>query len=433
MAQIDLIPAPRFTVGRTVDIDSLIRSLLLATVFLLLWISFRPFESLADAPNVSGAGNLLNQIGFSLLFMLLAVWCLVHQPSRLTLLVRPVLLATLFWFALSVVTSWEPALSARRLAFTLVTIGIAGTAMLLPRNIRHFGSVMATVALFVIALCYFGIFFEPSVSIHQSTDFVEPELAGDWRGVFGHKNEASAAMVGFVFIGLFVARVRGIVLGVAIAALALTFLVFTHSRTSITILPIVLFVSFIMARIRLPIAGIAFALSILVALNVFSVGSMYFEPVRNLLDVLLTDTSFTGRTEVWEFAVDHMMQRPITGYGYAAFWGTPEVVYGMTGGTSWAHAAGHAHNGYLDLALTIGIPGAFLVTLWLVVLPLMDFYRSPHEPPAAPLELLFLRVCLFAAYASAFESLLLQEGAAALFVLAATFGLRFLSVSRVRA
>jgi O-antigen ligase len=40
----------------------------------------------------------------------------------------------------------------------------------------------------------------------------------------------------------------------------------------------------------------------------------------------------------------------------------------MGGYEIWANTAGHAHNGYLDLALTIGIPGAALVTLWLVVL-----------------------------------------------------------------
>ena len=65
--------------------------------------------------------------------------------------------------------------------------------------------------------------------------------------------------------------------------------------------------------------------------------------------------------------------------------------------------------------------------------PLIDFYRSPRERSAAPLEMLFLRVCLFAAYASCFENLLLREGMAALFLFMATFGLRLLSVTRMRA
>jgi O-antigen ligase len=431
VSQLDLVPAERHTVGRALDADSLIRTFLLTAVFLLLWISFRPFESLAEPREVTGVGNIANQVGYSLLFLVLAAWSLFHQPSRLMLLVRPILIATLLWFAGTVVTSWEPSLSARRLAFTLLIIGIAGMAMLLPKNIRHFSDVMTAVVLIVLVLCYLGVVFAPSLSIHQSSDFLEPELAGDWRGVFGHKNEASAVMVLFTFIGLFVGRIRGAVVGAVIIVPALTFLVFTQSKTSLAMLPFVLIISTIMARVRRPAIGIAIALSGVAIFNILSVGSIYSEAMRKLLDLVLTDSTFTGRTEVWQFVLDHVMERPITGFGFASFWGTPEVVYGMGGYAIWANTAGHAHNGYLDLALTIGIPGAVLVILWLVVLPLMDFYRSPHERSAVPLEILFLRVCLFAAYGSCFESMLLQEGGAALFLFAATFALRLVSVSRV--
>jgi O-antigen ligase len=431
VSQLDLVPAERHTVGRALDTDSLIRTFLLTAVFLLLWISFRPFESLAEPPEVTGVGNIANQVGYSLLFLVLAAWSLFHQPSRLMLLVRPILIATLLWFAVTVVTSWEPSLSARRLAFTLLIIGIAGMAMLLPKNVRHFSDVITAVVLIVLVLCYLGVVFAPSLSIHQSSDFLEPELAGDWRGVFGHKNEASAVMVLFTFIGLFVGRIRGAIVGAVIFVPALTFLVFTQSKTSLAMLPFVLIISTIMARVRRPAIGIAIALSGVAIFNILSVGSIYSEAMRKLLDLVLTDSTFTGRTEVWQFVLDHVMERPITGFGFASFWGTPEVVYGMGGYTIWANTAGHAHNGYLDLALTIGIPGAVLVILWLVVLPLMDFYRSPHERSAVPLEVLFLRVCLFAAYGSCFESMLLQEGGAALFLFAATFALRLVSVSRV--
>lgn len=429
MAQLSLTQVRHPSIGAGIAFDSLVRSILLAAVFFLLWISFQPFPDISGPPEVSKAGNVINEVGYSLLFLLLAAWCFVHQPARLALLARPILIATLLWFVLCVATSWEPLLSARRLAFTFVTIGIAGMTLLLPNNIRHFSAVIAGVALTVLALCYFGVAFLPTLSIHQASDFSDEGLVGDWRGVFGHKNEASAVMVVFIFIGLFVARARNMVLGAAIAVLALAFLIFTHSRTSIIMLPVVLIVSMILPRIRRPIPGVLFVLSILVALNTFSVGSIYFEPVHKLLDSVLADASFTGRTEIWQFATSRMMERPITGYGYAAFWNTPEVVYGMDASQTWANEASHAHNGYLDLALTVGIPGAALVVLWLVVLPIIDFYRSPHRPATAPLELLFLRVCLFAAYASAFESLLLREGGAPLLLIAAAFGLRFLSVS----
>lgn len=431
MSQLDLIPAEYPALHRSADADSLVRTGLLAAVFLLLWISFRPFASLANPPEVTEAGNIANQIGYSALFMILAAWCFFHRPSRLLLLARPLLVLSLLWFAFSAVTSWEPALALRRLAFTLVAVGIAGMAMLLPKNIRHFADVLAAVVLMVLALCYLGVVLAPSLSIHQPTDFLEPELAGDWRGVFEHKNDASAAMVVFIFIGLFVARMRSAVLGVTIALLALTFLLFTQSKTSIALLPLILIISAIMKQTRRPTVGIAIALSGIVVFNVVAVGSIYSESIRSLLGLVLTDSTFTGRTDVWQFVLEHIRERPIVGYGFASFWGTPEVVYGMGGNEVWANTAGHAHNGYLDLALTLGIPGALLTTLWLVVLPLVDFYRSPDDLSADPLRMLFLRVCLFTAYGSCFESMLLRQGAAAIIVFIAVFGLRYLSVSRV--
>ncbi len=405
--------------------------MLLAAVFLLVWISFRPFENLSTAQEVTEAGNHVNQSSYSLLFLALATWCLSHDPSRLLVLVRPVLVVTLLWFALCVVTSWDPSLSARRLAFTLVTVGLAGMALLLPKNMRHFSDVMAVVVLIVLAACYLGVFLLPEQAIHQTTDYIEPELAGDWRGVFSHKNEASAAMVLFIFVGLFIARVRSARIGGLIVALALVFLLFTKSKTSIAMLPITLIVSALLTRIHRPSLGISLVLAVVVAFNVLSIGSIYFEPVRDLLDMVLTDTSFTGRTDIWQFALDRVAERPITGYGFAAFWGTKQVVYGMSGASIWANTAAHAHNAYLNLALTVGIPGSILATLWLVVLPVVDFFRSPDAPAAAPLKMLFLRVCLFAALGSCFESMLIEESTLGLFLFMAAFGLRLQSVWRV--
>lgn len=425
-----LLPSPSPAVPAAGEIDTFIRSALFLAAMLLLWITIRPFGSLAEAPEVSDAGNFVNQIAYSLLFLLLAAWCILHDPIRLALLVRPIFVGALLWCALSVVTSWEPELSARRFAFGLVSIGIAAMVLLLPRSVRHFGDLIAAAALIVLALCYLGIFLIPSRAIHQATDFLEPDLAGDWRGIFGHKNEAGATMVLFVFIGLFVARMRNAGLGALIVALSVIFLVFTRSKTSIMVLPLVLVTSYMMGRIRRPFIGIGLALSLVFMLSLLSVGSIYFEPVRDLLDAIMSDSTFTGRTDIWQFVVDTLMQRPITGFGFATFWGTEEVVYGMSGGASWANTAGHAHNGFLDLALTIGIPGSVLFSLWIFVMPLFDYYRGARDPSNAPLSMLFLQVCLFGIFVSCFESMFVMVGELWMFLITATFGLRLLALTR---
>ena len=430
MAHTDYFPQTNSAAQKAGPIDTLIRSTLFAAVFLTLWFSFHPFPTLDQPLEITDSGDPANQIGYSTFLVLLGAWNLTHQPQRLLLLIRPIMIAALLWFAITVVFSWDPSLSIRRLAFALVTMSVAAMVLLLPRNPRHFAGLMAAVAIIVTITCYLGVLVAPMHSIHQASDMLEPELAGEWRGVFSHKNDASAAMVVFIFTGLFVARERSRALGVIVIALALPFLYFTNSKTALAAMPIAYVVSLIMGHMRRPAAGVTIALLILLFLNLISIGSVYFEPAHNLVDAIMSDPSFTGRADVWRFAEDAVAQRPITGYGFSAFWGTEQVVYGM-GGKSWANTASHAHNGYLDMALTVGMPGVVLTTLWLFVLPMVDFFRAPADAESAPLKMLFLRICLFAAYQSCFETMFTEVGPLWLVLFVAVFGLRFLSVTRV--
>ena len=314
MAKIGVIPAVSPTIGTAVDADTLIRSALFVAMFLAVWISFHPFQSLAEPPReVTEGGDRVNQIAFSAMFLVLAAWTYFHEPRRLLLLVRPIMVVTLLWCAASVVLSWEPGLAARRLTFTLLIMGMAGMTLLLPKNLRHFSDLMAAVVLITLALCYLGLVFVPQLAIHQATDFVEPEHAGEWRGLFNHKNMAGVTMVLFIFVGMFVARARSFGLGALIVVLALTFLAFTGSKTAIGMLPLTLILSAVVTRTHKPALAIALVIVLLAGFNLFTVGSVYFEPVHHLIDALLPDPSFTGRTELWQFAIEHLMQRPIMG------------------------------------------------------------------------------------------------------------------------
>jgi hypothetical protein len=75
-----------------------------------------------------------------------------------------------------------------------------------------------------------------------------------------------------------------------------------------------------------------------------------------------------------------------------------------------------------------------LVVLWVIVLPIVDFCRVSTDPHTRALQTLFLRVCLYGVYASCFESSILQQvGEVWFFYMTSTFGLRYLSRTRVTA
>jgi O-antigen ligase len=343
------------------------------------------------------------------------------------------LVVTLLWFVLCVVTSWQPALSARRLAFTFIVLSIAAISLQLPKNLRHFADLMAVSTFIVIALCYLGLFLAPSISVHQATDFLEPEHAGSWRGLFPHKNQAGATMTIFILVGLFVARVRSIAVGAIIVGSSAIFLVMSQSKTPMLLLPIVMLLSAFVTHSQSRIWAIVVTMGGLVAFNLFSVGSVYFKPVEEILNLVMSDASFTGRTDIWKFALQELARSPIVGFGFSAFWGTPRVVFGLSELSTWATAATDAHNAYLNLAVTVGIPGMLLVVMWIVVFPVVDFFRQVEGPYNRILSIFFLRIWLFGIYASCFESTLFQQVGEVWFIfIVSVFGLRQLTGARVQ-
>ena len=121
--------------------------------------------------------------------------------------------------------------------------------LLLPRNSVHFARMMGVCMLLAVGLSLAGIVLVPHRAIHQATDALEQMLAGDWRGHFGHKNVAAAAMVYAVFFGLYVARRGFFKLGTVLTVCAAVFLLNSGGKTSAAMLPVVLVAAWFFERI----------------------------------------------------------------------------------------------------------------------------------------------------------------------------------------
>jgi len=82
---------------------------------------------------------------------------------------------------------------------------------------------------------------------------------------------------------------------------------------------------------------------------------------EEILDLMGKDPTLTGRTGVWEIAIERAMERPLLGYGYRAYW-TPENKKRLKPTEDWSDSIGHAHNTYIDLMVELGFLGivAFL-------------------------------------------------------------------------
>lgn len=410
----------------------MLRSALFMAAFLLVWISTAPFKGISQ-PDENTA-NVVNQIAFSLMAMFSLGGLLLVDRSALRAYARPVWLALLAWIVLTVLLSNNFDVSMRATQFSAVVILIAAIALLMPMGAAHFARLIGTVALVLLAINYIGLVVFADAAIHSTSDISEPEHAGSWRGLFDHKNIAGGMMVIFIMIGFYVVKAWARLPGLLIIGLSAIFLLFSFSKTSMALAPLVLAISWLCVRTPSFWMRGVIALGPLLLLLTFTVGSVLLPPVNDLLQAISPGQTFTGRTEIWEFAFDRLSQRPITGFGFEGFWGSAQVRFAEIGEFEAGIAQGmvHGHNSYVDAVIGLGIPGLLLVMLVLVFLPLRDHFHVQRFSTNEAMAELFLRIWLFALYSACLESFFFRRADPVWFaMLVAVIGLRLLSRYRV--
>lgn len=407
---------------------------LIVATFLLCTVHVTPFADLQSVKNIEvwDGGSVYNQVAYSLLFVAALLAMRLVGFERLKPLATPANLVLVGWMAVSTVLSQAPATSIRKLALTFICVFLAAALLLVARSVRHFARTLALTALAILVLSYLSLVAAPNYAMHTSLDLREPNLAGDWRGPFNHKNEAGAIMVLLVFVGLLAWRTGMRLVGAAVAAGAAVFLVFTHSKTALALLPLIVLQVALAQRFTGTLARATVLLGPVVGLALVSLGSFFIKPIQETLGLWMSDTSFTGRTEIWEFALDNILKHPLTGWGYGAFWRTEETQYGSWGTQTWLAQADQAHNAYLDIALFMGLPGLALTILAFVVMPLRDLQNASGGRRMDAATCFFVSLWLYALCTSFFESILF-EGNSAIFLLFALgiIGLRFRTLAPV--
>jgi exopolysaccharide production protein ExoQ len=108
------------------------------------------------------------------------------------------------------------------------------------------------------------------------------------------------------------------------------------------------------------------------------------------------DPTLSARTYIWAGAIDKVIQEPLLGYGRAAFW-VPDSIPAWEVGAlaSRGFIPSHAHNGFIDVALEIGLLGLGLFILSLVptfILALQRAYKAREPEDLWPFTFLMLMV-----------------------------------------
>ena len=182
---------------------------------------------------------------------------------------------------------------------------------------------------------------------------------GALRGVFTHKNQYGAFMAlgGVVF---FLNAVRGekyswIYWGLLVLGCAS--MVMSQSTTALAtfLVMVILCIIYRIFRWRYEVM-----LSAVLAVTIIGLIALIWVAgyigADSFFSSVGKDATLSGRTDIWRYVWDQIQLRPLFGYGLAAFWNGYE---GPSGYVQLAMriAVIYAHNGFLDIWLSIGLVG----------------------------------------------------------------------------
>lgn len=406
-------------------IATILASLLLTIVI----ISFKPFQP-APAPGTQEGGDIVNQLGFGSLgaIAILSLACFVDRRVLASLL-SPWWLILLGFLALSVIHATDPPSAFRAAMFTVIGILTIAAVLTMPRDADSFSTVLAFAGLVTVGLCYFGLVAFPVEAIHSGDSF-EPQHAGFWRGSFSHKNVAGPVMACFSFAGLYLWRRGWRGLGVVLFSGAMIFMINTGSKTTAGLVPLAILLVMLPGLIGLrKTVPLIFALAI-AGTALGTLGIVFIDPLKQLAAEHFPGMTYTGRTALWEFSGEMIAKRPWAGYGFESFWGTPFLMNTeQPFDRDWdIRGIVHGHNGYLDIAVIMGIPALAAAVMAFLVVPLVDYLRSGPRRENVLLADMFMMMLLFTALNAFLESFFFRRADPVwLFFVMAVLGLRLVA------
>lgn len=288
--------------------------------------------------------------------------------------------------------------------------------------------------LYIIAwICILSVFVAlvfPKIGIHDGLELQQFNHVGRWRGIFAHKNMlgpwaayGTVLLFGYswlcggsrIFWG--VAQICGLIC-LAMAQSA------TGIMAAVTLASCYGF--FLMVRAFGLLNALIF-LACFIGLGViafYMFGDAFF-------DLLGRDSTLTGRTAIWDMALDYFWEHPWVGNGYQTLGGSgftdrTFVMFGATLGPE---------SGYLSLLLDMGMIGAVLFAIPNLVAIRNGFEWMPFVDKRDRACIEFLLAVLVAALVQSFveSNVLIATGFDGIISFCAFFGLMTLPRSPVSA
>lgn len=261
---------------------------------------------------------------------------------------------------LSVVWSVDPATTlgqALRFSVTVLIGVLIGVRLSLPR---------LAVMVFFVTLAGVGL----SVLLTLAGVGFALAPGGDARGIYFHKNMLGGqAVLLFALSAVLLLRGRLVPFALVGCIVALLATMLSDSATAAAVTALLLVGLPLLAALAMrPLAAATMVFTALLFASVIALLFLHYgtDPYTEALRLLDRDPTLTGRWDLWDAALAQIGDRPVLGYGFAAFW---------TAGADWRTQAvlaelgdvGHFHNTFLEIAVQLGLLGVVLAAAVLLL------------------------------------------------------------------
>lgn len=331
-------------------------------------------DSGTPGPVQAAEPSLLNRIFFPLMAavsMLMYVLERERAPHVNLLLALP-LLAFVSYCGLSSVWAIDPSTSISKFIVFLLVIAAIVPAVSVIQSAERYLTPMFWVAVATLLINLAFVLLTPPTPIGHA-------------GIYSHKNSlGGAAAFCTLFLVYGMARPEKFyrIVSAVLVPIALYVLYRSQAKTALglTLIVPVLAAGFALARIylRLTMPVVLGLLGIVICYVLFS---GMFEVSPTAISMIVTgDPTFTGRTDLWTFAVQKIAEQPWFGYGFHSFWQVGDASPAWQGAPGFLQRTPHDHEGYLDLLLEGGFVG-FGLFVAMVLMVCRWISRATDESP----------------------------------------------------
>jgi exopolysaccharide production protein ExoQ len=353
-----------------------------ATLLAIILLSVGNFVGSINESFTQGLPYLQQSLGLTFWVVVLYASCFIPPVLRVDR--SPDIVAALIFFSFVILSvAWSNYSGdsvMKSVALLITTIGVSRLACRMSLDAIVGCTIIGLFILTVLSLVVVLLF--PDIGV--ATGWMQEGL---WQGVFDSKQSLGLSGALLMFLACHNALRRGgKIQFLVLFALGATCVIGSGSRGG-GALALTAIVSCYLSR-RSPRFGTLLAFGPIAMTIVAGAVMAYFVSTgHDYLPWFDDQLNFTNRTQIWEYALRHLSDHALFGFGLNGFWTTPQLYFGFLHEHDWV--LDNYHSGYVAILTETGIVGMTLFALCALLFGFrMSWLRANRLIPQADYDLI---------------------------------------------